>query len=281
MAIKPLKLKRFISEEEAAQLLSLLIGEKVSNEKMAEYALEGIIPAYMHFSPVDEETYPHQFFSLADGSNFPAYDTNRGVMQEWMSVIPYPLPSDCWIDDSNGEKWRVFAGRATFEVDEVTPDHYVRVYAPPEICQAAQIMNDPTACPQWPAIVHSHGETWHYMDVDNDGKDVLSPAMHMLSPFRLVDGHSYIPSWREKLVRPRPGGIGLPETDSALNWAMVVAGLHKLLEPQWSKQGLISDEIAAFKLPGAGKTNVDQALSLANQALSDPNPKRRRRKTAN
>lgn len=97
MAIKPLKLKRYISEEEAAHLLSLLIGEKVSSEDMAEYALEGVIPAYMQFSPVDKETYPEQVFSLADDDRYPEYDTSRSCTQEWLAVIPYPLPHNRWV----------------------------------------------------------------------------------------------------------------------------------------------------------------------------------------
>jgi hypothetical protein len=49
MAIKPLKLKRYISEDEAAQLLSLLIDEEVSSKDMATYALAGVVPAYIEF----------------------------------------------------------------------------------------------------------------------------------------------------------------------------------------------------------------------------------------
>lgn len=276
MAIKPLKLKRYISEEEAAQLLSLLIDEKVSSKDMAEYALEGVIPAYMQFSPVDTETYPGPAFSLATRADLaenyrfrdefkaahPEYKKNipEFIRNESLAVIPYPLSFDNWITDSNGETWKVFAGRADLGVDEVTSEHYVRVYAPPEVCLAADIMNDPKACPKWPAILHSHGETWG----DSDGEDRPD---YMLSPFRaeevqdriaIANGHSSLPG------------------AEVLNWRMVIAGLVKLLEPQWPKQFQISDEIAAFKLPGAGKRSVDKALSAANQAMLGIGPKKRR-----
>lgn len=265
MAIKPLKLKRYISEDEAAQLLSLLIGEKVSSEDMAEYALEGVIPAYMQFSPVDKETYPGPVFSLAEDDRYPEYTAHLSYMEEWLAVIPYPLPFDSWITDSNGEKWKVLAGRADLGVDEITPEHYVRVYAPPEICLAADIMNDPKAYPKWPAILHSHGETWG----DIDGEDRME---HMLSPFRVEEVQDRIAVAHGRSTSPEVGPI---------NWPMVVAGLHKLLLPQWPKQHQISDAIYAFKLPGAGKTNVDKALSIANQEMRGTGPKKRRQKTAN
>ena len=265
MAIKPLKLKRYISEEEAAQLLSLLIGEKVSSEDMAEYALEGVIPAYMQFSPVDKETYPGPVFSLAEDNSYPEYNAHVSYMEEWLAVIPYPLPFDSWITDSNGEKWKVLAGRADLGVDEVTSEHYVRVYAPPEICLAADIMNDPKACPKWPAILHSHGETWG----DCDGEDRTD---YMLSPFRAEEV--------QDRIAIANGSSTLPGAE-VLNWPMVIAGLVKLLEPQWPKQFLISDAIDEFHLPGAGKKSVDKALSAANQAMLGTGPKKRRRKVAN
>jgi hypothetical protein len=285
MAIKPLKLKRYISEEEAAKLLSFLIGEDVSGEDMAAYALEGIIPAYMQFSPVDQETYKEGRFSACDDSDYPEF-TKVGAGHE-MSIIPYPLPSDGWIKDSIGFKWRVCvesggyiyvdekAGssygdiRAGTILEDVTPDHYIRIYVPQEVCQVAQIMNDPTACPTWPAIFHSHGDTWQWLEEDEsvgEGKTV-----HLLSPFRYAN--EYMPS----VIAPRKHPAPL-EDDKPLNWPMVVAGLLKLLEPQGLKQHQISEAVAEFNLPGAGKRRVDDALSEANKALSDPGRKKRRQK---
>lgn len=264
MAIKPLKLKRYLSEDEAAQLLSLLIDEKVSTEDMAQFALEGIVPAYMQFSPSDRKTYPEGVFTLADDENFPEHDAKRYAMQEWLAVIPYPLPDHGWIEDSSGARWKVLAGRADDGVDEVTPAHYVRIYSPKEICQAAQLMNDPNACPEWPAIHHSHGQTWSFLTEDN------SPAepTYILSPF--VEHRQYIPTAHDE---PH-----ISASEAPVNWRMIVAGLHKLLEPHWPKQHQISDAIADFKLPGAGKRNVDDALSKANEALTGHGQPKRRRK---
>lgn len=276
MAIKPLKLKRYISEEEAALLLSLLIDEKVSSKDMAEYALEGVIPAYMQFSPVDTETYPGPAFSLATRADLAENDRFRDefnaahpeykknipelIRNETTAVIPYPLSFDGWTTDSNGETWKVFAGRADLGIDEITSEHYVRVYAPPEVCLAANIMNDPKACPKWPAILHSHGETWG----DSDGEDRPD---YMLSPFRAEEVQDNIAVAN---IRSTSSEVG------PINWPMVVAGLVKLLEPQWPKQFKISDDIAEFKLPGAGKRSVDEALSAANQAMLGIGPKKRR-----
>lgn len=270
MAIKPLKFKRYISEDEAAQLLSLLIGEKVSSEDMAGYALEGIIPGYMQFSPVDSETYPDVVFSLADDDRFPEYDTDRGAMQEWLSVIPYPLPYNGWVEDSNGARWRVLAGRADFGADEITPEHYVRVYAPQEICQAAEIMNDPTVCPEWPAILHSRGQTWDFYDLVEEervGKDLPAKPSHVLSPFR--EFNDYIPTadGRQTLVSAGP----INETGRRIEWPLVVAGLWELLRDDWKKQGAVAVEIATRQWKGARKDDVNHALRIAKQAMEKQN----------
>lgn len=263
MAIKPLKLKRYISEDEAAQLLSLLIGEKVSSEDMAEYALEGIIPAYMQFSPVDKETYPGPVFSLAEDDRYPEYTAHLSYMEEWLAVIPYPLPFDSWITDSNGKKWKVLAGRADLGVDEITSEHYVRVYAPPEICLAADIMNDPKARPKWPAILHSHGETWG----DIDGEDRME---HILSPFRVEEIQDRIAVADGCSTLPRGGPI---KGDRPINWHLVVAGLVELLldgrRDTYKTQGLISSEISSRhpNWPNASKTAIDRAMAKANDAV--------------
>ncbi|SDS59786.1 hypothetical protein [Pseudomonas prosekii] len=268
MAIKPLKLKRYISEDEAAQLLSLLIGEKVSSEDMAGYALEGIIPGYMQFSPVDSETYPDVVFSLADDDRFPEYDKDRGAMQEWLSVIPYPLPYDGWIEDSNGTRWRVLAGRADFGVDEIRPDHYVRVYSPHEICQVAEIMNDPTACPEWPAILHSRGQTWDFYDLYEEelaGKDLPAKTSYVLSPFR--EFNDYIPTADGRQTLVSTGPIG----ERNINWQLVVAGLWELLRDDQKKQGAVAAEIGERKWKGARKDDVNHALRIAKQAMETQN----------
>lgn len=271
MAIKPLKLKRYISEEEAAQLLSLLIGEKVSSKEMAEYALEGVIPAYMQFSPVDEKTYPKGMFSLAGDDLFP--ESDLVTLDEWLTVIPYPLPDHGWIEDSRGARWQVFAHRADLLADAITPDHYVRIYAPQEVCQAAEIMNDPTAYPQWPAINHSYGQTWKHYDLDEEdrleqlGEEYAPKTLHILSPFRMFNDYMHTSDGRQTLVSTGPTN----ETGRRIEWPLVVAGLWELLREEWKKQGAVAVEIAKREWKGARKDDVNHALRIAKQALEAQN----------
>lgn len=273
MAIKPLKLKRYISEEEAAQLLSLLIGEDVSADDMATYALDGVVPAYMEYSPrPDWPAYREHGFCLIDDYSLahPIYGELSSVDGDfWPDILPYPLPSDGWVVNSTGNKWTAFAARSDGGLEAVSSEHYVRIYAPQEICQVAQILNDPMAFPKWPAIIHSHGDTW-----DND-LDNPTEQIRIIGPYE--DSAAYVV---EAIKRGR-GELPLPENDKLpLNWPLVVAGLLKLLEPQFPKQETISNAIADFKWPGAGKRNVDDAMSAANKELFGPGRKRRRKETA-
>lgn len=270
MAIKPLKLKRYISEDEAAQLLSLLIGEVVSSAEIAEYALNGILPGYMQFSPNDVETYPDVVFALADDSIYPRYDINCNGLQEWLAIIPYPLPDNGWVEDSNGARWRVLAARADKGVDDITADHYVRVYAPKEICLAAEIMNDPTACPQWPALMHSHGQTWNFYDLvdeEDTGETAQPKHSYILSPF--IEFDNYIPTadGRPTLINTEV----ISETGRRIEWPLVVAGLWDLLRDDWKKQGTVALEIAKREWKGARRDDVNHALRIAKRAVEAQN----------
>ncbi|MFJ3263947.1 hypothetical protein ACIPK7_27165 [Pseudomonas sp. NPDC086581] len=238
MAIKPLKLKRYISEAEAAKLLSLLIGEEVSADEMAEYARLGIVPAYMQFAPKDSSTYPNCTFLIFDRDTWEEYkdhDRLRLVGADWLAVIPYPL-NGSWIEDSEGGQWRVMVDRADGSVEDVAEDHFRRIYAPPEVCQAAQLMNDPNACPEWPAILHSHGQTWSY---DDDGP---SEPAYILSPF--IEHREYIPIAKGE---PRASGNEAPvnwqlsDRPTPKSYRLIISGMIELLT---EARGCTQDEIA-------------------------------------
>lgn len=286
MAIKPLKLKRYITEDEAAQLLSALIDEKVTPQDMHDYALTGVVPAYIKFSPKDREKYPTGNFGLVSIEYFQPLIWNhfRGIddgvttsidmdliggltnsdLEPCFQLLPYPLLGGSYVSEANG-RWRVFVGRADGGVEVVSDEHYVRMYSPPEVCNVAVIMNDPLSCPEWPAVLHSHGM------VDADEFDEYRPFVWE-SPFD-PGLHFWVPRTSEHL---RMSG-----DEGPINWRLIVAALHQLLEPHLPKQHLISDAIAEFKWPGAGKRNVDDALSQANKAVPGTGGNKRQRKATN
>lgn len=203
---KPLKLKRFVTEEEGASLLSHLIGEEINAEDMHEYALAGVVPAYMKYAPKDREKYQETGFRFVEIDRFSELDASHQLGVEsaevnaqdkaivetlttsdslaCSQVLPYPLLAGGYVAERSGERWRVFVGRADGGLEKVGAEHFVRVYSPPELCQIAQILNDPTACPEWPAVLHSHAMV---REDELDGFDENGP-FDMLSPF---DEHLY------------------------------------------------------------------------------------------
>jgi hypothetical protein len=258
MAIKPLKLKRYISEEEAAQLLALLIGEEVTSEDMAKYACSGVVPAYIEFAPADGQEYPGDGFYL-----LPSEEANDPHMLRipfgcnwWQSVLPYPLPSDGGLIDSHGSEWKALIANADGCLEVVQAERYARIYAPQEICQVAQILNDPTACPEWPAVIHSHGPSWTYADDESDENGPL----YFISPYDDALGYQIQAIKRERGELPESG-----KGKRRINWQLVVAGLRDLLGPEWQKQEAIAAEIGGRGWKGARKDDVKHALREANR----------------
>ncbi|MGB4074584.1 hypothetical protein [Pseudomonas sp.] len=153
MALKPLKLKRYVTEEEAATLLSSLIGEEVTAADMEEYARQGIVPAYMQsksmFLLFDMGAYKQWLLA-------PDAPISQELAHHAMKIAPWP--QEDIVEDSEGAEWLLMDEGTNFSAAEFVKDHhYTRVYAPVEICRAAVLMNDATACPEWPAVLHSQG----------------------------------------------------------------------------------------------------------------------------
>lgn len=260
MAVKPLKLKRYISEEEAAQLLKLLIGEEVTSDDMAEYARSGVVPAYIEFAPADRQEYPGEGFYLLDrdGANDPHMLRVPFGCDWWQDILPYPLPGDGWLVDSYGTEWKVLVANADGCLEPASDERYARVYAPQEICQVAQILNDPTAFPEWPAVIHSHGPSWTYSDDESDENG----ALHFISPYD--DALSY----QIQAIQRARGE--LPESSKGerrINWPLVVAGMWEELRDEWKKQGALAVKIGGRRWKGARKDDVNHALRKAKQAV--------------
>lgn len=278
MAIKPLKLKRCISEDEAAKLLSLLIGESVTSQEMAEYALAGVIPAYLKFAPTDREMYPGDCFYLIEIDHFTHLggDHFRGVededlhaldkaaieplstidAQRCFQVLPYPLLTNGYVAEASGNRWRVFVGRADGSLEKVTDTHFIRVYSPSEVCKVAQLLNDPESSPEWPAVMHSHAMVAEDEFYDYQPYQWQSPfdeGLHFLIPERTGQ-----PSHNKEARR-------------IINWPLVVAGLVELLQDGrrevYKTQDAISVEISERHAdwPHASKTAINQAMADAKK----------------
>ncbi|SFI40950.1 hypothetical protein SAMN05216206_2162 [Pseudomonas guineae] len=262
MAIKPLKLKQYISEEEAAQLLTLLIGEEVSGDDMAEYARSGVVPAYIEFAPADGQEYPGEgFYLLArEDENDPHLLKVPFGCDWWQDVLPYPLPSDGRLVDSYGTEWKALIANADGYLEPASGERYARIYAPQEICQVAQILNDPTACPEWPAVIHSHGPSWTYSDDESDENGPL----HFISPYDDALGYQIQAIKRARGELPEPG-----KGKRRINWQLIVAGLRELLGPEWQKQEAIAAAIGERGWKGARKDDVKHALREANREAKE------------
>lgn len=157
MAIKPLKLKRYVTEKDAAELLSSLISEKVTVKDMEDYARQGIVPAYMQARSM---FYLFGTDGLEQLVNQP--DSNLSEAQARYSAGIVPWPQDDMVEDTDGATWLLRAeGMSYHATTAVTAENYTRVYAPSEICKIAVLINDPTVCPEWPAVLHSQGHAFH------------------------------------------------------------------------------------------------------------------------
>lgn len=278
MAIKPLKLKRYISEEEAAQLLSLLIGETVTSEEMCSYALGGVIPGYLKYAPKNRELHPGNCFYLVEIEHFSHLGRDHfcGVEDEEMlaldkaavdvlstkdaqkcfQVLPYPLLTGGYVAEATGNRWRVFVDGPDGALEKVGASHFVRVYSPPEVCKVAQILNDSESCPEWPAVLHSHAL-------------VAEDEFYDYQPFQWQS------PFDEGLHFLIPEGTTLSSPDKPplriINWPLVVAGLVELLQDGrrdvYKTQDAISNEISE-RHPDwlyASKTAINQAMANAKK----------------
>lgn len=248
MALKPLKNHRYLSEDEAAEMLSSRIGEAVSAEEMARYALKGVVPAYMQYQPRNQELYPATHFELirlSELSSLAGSPLSVIHSERYLKTLPFPLPDDGIVTDSRGEYWRVFAGRSDRGLDEVSAEHYVRVYAPRELARAAKVINDPSNT-SWPTVAHSSGETWEIeRDEYNDGE-----VVSILSPF---------------LDEASPG-----DSDNKEGMLLAIAGLLDLLTSDGRRkytQGEVAKEIGDRHRNwyGAGERTLNGLFAKANK----------------
>lgn len=152
----------YISESDAIEQIFKITGIQATTEIMRECAELGVIPAYMEFSPKDKENYPGDSFQLV-GDIFLAtvepgeLTTLHGTLARELFPLPFPLPKDGRItvaedatydlvrsEASVPDSFKVFVARKKVpgqhfeQLEEVSEQHFIRVYAPKEMRQAAR-----------------------------------------------------------------------------------------------------------------------------------------------
>ncbi|SKA88462.1 hypothetical protein SAMN05421862_105203 [Pseudomonas extremaustralis] len=254
MASKPLKLKKFISEKEAAQLLSQLISEVVSSEEMADYANSGVVPAYISFPTTNHPGVGFYLLSQSDTYDKSITDAPHCGDNCVTNYLPYPLRPN-WegmYKDTKGNFVQANIEAADGSLVRLkNAEHYPRIYSPSEICKVAQILNDPSSCPEWPAVTHACGPFWSGFNNDHEVENE-----QIVSPY----------DWAKYSGSELPDGSNEDVSERRVNWPLIVAAMWEELRDEWKKQGTLATKIGARGWKGARKDDVNHALSKANKA---------------
>lgn len=258
----------YISEKQAALLLSRLTGQNFTYEDMDEFAGLGVVPAYIKFKPKDRTTYSGDCFQLVQ----PAVVEEVGLAnltdvdaQSLMRVLPYPLPSCGAFESSVGIAWKAFAARADRRLDEVSEAHYERVYAPQEVRLAARNILRSSSPLDIPQISHSCGETW---EIERDHDHDASTAW-IVSPF----ADSTV-SQVDKRNRSDKGS-GPKDSDQPC-MRLIIAGLLELIRKTGGEsynKAKVNNELQKL-MPksvyrGMSQKSIDAAFSAATRAKED------------
>ena len=270
----------YISEKQAALLLSRLTGLNINIEDMDEYSNLGITPAYIKFKPKDKALYPGDKFQLVQPSivsevgfsNLTDIDT-----QSAMHILPFPI-SDCRsVNSSVGISFVVFAADSDRRLVEISDSHYERVYAPQEVRLAARNILHASSPLSIPAISHTCGETWeiershehdaltaciispfansnsvhvdkrHRTDASDDSKDKDPPCMKLVIAGML------------QLIRETLG--------DSYNKTKINDELRKLM-PQTTYRGMSKKSIdVAFSAASLAKENAEIEAGIQPQRL--------------
>lgn len=223
----------YISEEKAAERLSRLIERSITVEDMYEYAHLGVVPAYMKFKPEDKKLYPGQAFHLvadAVASKLKQCDltTFEGHEADWSEVLPFPLSKNGIVNTSIDVAFRVYVARSDARLEAVSEHHYVRVYAPQEVNQAAKNLKLYVSGHGFQPINHSCGETWEIeRDHDHDQRTAW-----ITSPF--ADDANAVNL--KKRIR-KDNALDSISDEGPPGMKMIIAGMIELIEELSAKQG--------------------------------------------
>lgn len=264
--------KFYISEAQAAETLSKCTGQNITINDMLEYAYLGIVPAYMKFSPKDKKLYPGRAFHLVHSSVASEIasgnlTTFEGCEEDFWRVLPFPLPRNGVVNTTVGLAYRVYVARSDAHLDEVSDQHYVRVYAPQEVRQAAKNVRRYLSEQGFQPVVHGCGETWE-IDRDHD-HDLLTASI--VSPFTQASDSLSLQKRKRRTGDDSLSGEDMP------CMRVVIAAMLDLIQDLSAKVGRkytqaeIRDELAR-RFPGRkglSKKSIDDSFRIANKAMEE------------
>lgn len=266
MQIKP------ISEREAMKRLGEAIGrDDLTESFMEELSSTGIVPAYMVFRPRDKATYPgKRFFLVAHGSEeisaFNGFETE-------LRTLPFPLREGGifraaeWAQHGRGKlptlhtmDYMVFAARADGQLDAISDEHFVRVYAPLEIKPAAKNVKDYLANKKCIPTIHGYCEAFAGFDIETIGE------WRGMSPF--TDEPDYFSPGRTSLNK-----VGTHDADKSKRSELItISALLRIIEMLSTEQigrkytqAEITQKILELFPVGISDSAIDKLFCNANK----------------
>jgi hypothetical protein len=279
----------YISETAAIEQIFEITGIKITTKVMKECAKLGVIPAYMEFNPKDKKMYPDEAFQLvgcdvlAEVEPGKLTDIHGYASREW-GPLPFPLPKNGMVtikedtaydrvrsEASVPTSYKVFVARSDNKLEEVSERHFVRVYAPQEMRQAAKNFERYFTGRGCQPMKHSRCQSVDY------GEITIEVPATFISPFAgSADALSF-----NKLVRK--GGLSLAKDQSGEelpNMGLVIAGMLELIKelkgPSYNK-AKINVELQRI-LPkdiyrGMSEKRINQSFAEATKAMEAAKPK--------
>lgn len=279
-------MKHYITEHQAIKLLTDRLGESITPEEIAWYAYLGVVPAYIKFSPKNKDLYPGKsfFFVMNTEKNHLPPDEltmhDVGSAAEW-NYFPFPLPENGIVRFVEGfahEKvmvkltedlaYRLLVARSDGQLEAISEQHIVRVYARQEVSQAAENVANYRAKRDYQRMVHSCGELYTAYEVVIDEEKTRGWFM---SPFEEeADSANFKKRFRKGVSSSTDEQLGeyLP------CMPIVIAAMRELIKELKGRSGYYTDEVMVKDLQrllpksaytGMGTRTVKGALAEAKK----------------
>lgn len=192
-------MSKYISETEAAEILSELTNRKIDENQMRELATYGVIPAYMEFRPTDRDTYLGKSFSFIAHENEELTELN--CFETELQTLPFPLRAGGIFRAAEWafhglEKlatlqtcdYHVMALRSDGTLDPVSEQHIARLYTVPELRQWKKNVIKYLKTGHYEHAIHSCCEAFDGFDIETVGEwrgmSPFSDDLHYSNPNR-------------------------------------------------------------------------------------------------
>lgn len=267
--------KFYISEKQAAEILSKSIGQSITSDDMVECANLGVVPAYIKFKPVDKKLYPGKAFHLVHEKVVSEVEpgcltTFEGCEEDFWKVVPFPLLPGGVVNTNAGFTYSVFVASSDANLEAVSEQHCVRVYAPQEVRQAVKNVRRYMSGLGFQPIGHGCGETWEIdRDHDHDQRTdwIISPFSNALDAINLTK-------------RKRRTSDDVPVDGELPSRLLIIAGMLEMIKGLGPK-GYYTQEKIIERLQqllpkevyrGMGEDSIKKAFAAANEARRNSAP---------